>query len=141
MARKNTDSRNDDTKKVAAAVGIGLGVAAAAAAGAYFLYGKQGARARRKVKGWMLRAKGEVLDRMESMKDISQPAYNAVVDEVVKRYRGLKNIEPGEVMAMAQELKSHWNSISRDIRKGANKSAQSRGSKSARRTRRGASRK
>ena len=35
----------------------GIGLAALAAAGAYFLYGKNGKKNRKKISGWMLKAK------------------------------------------------------------------------------------
>ena len=47
-------------------IGVGLTAAAVAAAGAYFLYGsKNAAQNRTKVKSWMLKAKAEVLEKLE----------------------------------------------------------------------------
>ena len=54
------------------AVGLGLAaITAAAAAGAYFLYGKDGAKNLKKIKSWSLKAKAEVLEKLEKAKDIS----------------------------------------------------------------------
>ena len=103
------------TKKKASGVGVGLAALAAAAAGAYFLYGKNGAQNRKKVKGWMLKAKGEVLEQMEKMKDVSQDKYNTVVDRVGDKYKNVKNVDPDEVAQMVKELKGHWSSIMSQI--------------------------
>ena len=92
---------------------IGLGVAAiAAAAGATYLYGtKSGAKKRKEIKGWMLKAKGEILENIENMKEVSEGAYHDVVESVLGKYKKLKNIDPVEVAALMAELKAHWNNI------------------------------
>jgi hypothetical protein len=60
-------------KENGVAVAMGLGALAALSAGAYFLYGtKEGAKKRVKIKGWMLKAKGEVLEKMEALKDVNE---------------------------------------------------------------------
>jgi hypothetical protein len=97
--------------QAAAAVGLTAAVAAAAA-GAYFLYGaKDAAKNRKKVSGWMLTMKGEVLNKMEKLKDVNEDAYNKIVDEASRRYQGIKNVDPVELAKMISEMKSHWKSI------------------------------
>ena len=98
-----------------AVVGFTLVAAAAAAAGTYFLYGEKGAKNRKIVKGWILRAKGEVLERIENLKQIDEDTYNKVVDTVAKRYQAMKNVDTTELAKMVEELKSHWKSISKQI--------------------------
>lgn len=102
--------------KTSTKVEIGaLAALAAAAAGTYFLYGKHGAKNRKKIKGWMLQAKGEILDRMEKMKDVSEDSYRQVVDNVKKKYQAVKNVDPAELEQMVKELKGHWTSIKKQI--------------------------
>ncbi|MDE2188268.1 MAG: hypothetical protein KGJ35_00860, partial [Patescibacteria group bacterium] len=61
------------------AIGAGIAAFAAAAAGAYYLYGSRNAAKNRKaVKSWALRAKAEVMDEIEKMKDVTEPAYREV---------------------------------------------------------------
>ena len=99
-------------------VGIGIGVAAvvaAAAAGAYFLYGKNGAKNRKQLKSWAVKMKGEVMEGIEKMKEVNQAAYEAVVDQVSKRYAKIKNVSPKELAELAREMKGHWRSISREF--------------------------
>src|SRR6185369_12388388 len=98
------------------AVGVGLGVLAALSAGAYYLYGtKEGAKKRVKIKGWMLKAKGEMLEKLETMKDVNEETYNNLVHSVMKKYEGMKNIDKGEVSEMVSDLKKHWKNIKRHI--------------------------
>jgi hypothetical protein len=107
MAKKN-ESKAGLVAGIAAA-------AAAAAAGAYFLYGKNGAKNRRAVKGWMLKAKGEVLDQMEKGKELTEDAYHKIIDRVAQKYQAAKNIDRSELDQMAKELKGHWVSIRRQL--------------------------
>jgi hypothetical protein len=112
MAAKK--QQNDNGLSTNTTVGIGLAVAAvAAAAGGYFLYGAKDAKRNRKmVRGWALKAKGEVLEGIEKMKDtVTEEAYYKVVDTVVGKYASYKNATSEEVDALGKELKSHWKSI------------------------------
>jgi len=103
-------SKNKTGVGAASIVGIAAAVAAAAAGG-YFLYGKDGAKNRKKVKGWMLKAKGEILEQMEKGKDMTEETYHGVIDKVSQKYQAVKNIDPAELQQMTKELKSHWKSI------------------------------
>jgi hypothetical protein len=89
-----------------------LGFAALAAAGAYFLFGtKAGAKKRRQLKGWTLKMKGEVLERVENMREVTEDKYNQVIDEVKAHYAGLKNINRDELDEVVDDLKLHWESV------------------------------
>ncbi len=99
-------------------IGVGVGIAAvvaAAAAGAYFLYGKNGAKHRKQLKSWMVKMKAEVMEGIEKLKVVNQAAYEAVVDEAAKRYAKIKNVSPKELAALAKEMKGHWRSISKEF--------------------------
>jgi len=105
------------TKKTAVSktsVGIGVGVTAAllSAAGAYFLYGSKDAdKNRKKVKSWMLKAKAEVLEGIETAKDMSKEDYEKLVDTSVKAYSKIKTASAEEALQLAKELKSHWKNL------------------------------
>jgi gas vesicle protein len=110
--------------------GMGLAALAAAAAGAAYLYGTEAGKKRRKeIKGWMLRMRGDVIDRMEKMKDWSETAYNKVVEEVAQKYKNVKNVSPGEVAAVVQELRGHWKNIKRQVESAHKKPAKKRTTK------------
>lgn len=106
--------------KTSKKVGIGMGLAAtaaAAAAGAYFLYGKNGPKNRKAVKGWMLKARGEVMESMEKLESVSEDKYREIVDTVIRGYKSAKKASPAELAAAAAELKGHWSSIKKTIKK------------------------
>ncbi|HBB44376.1 MAG: hypothetical protein UW27_C0008G0024 [Parcubacteria group bacterium GW2011_GWA1_44_13] len=98
------------------AIGAGVAALAAFAAAGYFLYGsKDGAKNRKKVRGWMLKAKGEVLEGVEKMKDVSEEQYSAIIHKVGAKYKAIKSIDPAEVDAMMKELHGHWKNIKKSI--------------------------
>jgi len=109
-------TKNNQSNGVGAKVAVGAGMLAALAAGAYFLYGtKEGATKRVKIRGWVLRAKGEILEKMENLKDLNEDTYNNLVHSVLKKYEGLKNIDKSEVDALVTDLKKHWRNIHRHL--------------------------
>lgn len=99
------------TKKV---IGAAAGVAAIAA-GTYFLYGKNGEKNRAKVKGWALKAKGEMLEGIEKLREVNRETYNKVVDRVAARYKRFKEVDSKEIERMATEARGFWNGISKQV--------------------------
>jgi len=92
-------------------IGAGVGVAVVAALGTYFLYGKNGARNREKIAGWMLKLKGEVLEKVEEIKNLNEQEYYQLVDEISGRYVKLGKVGAEEVKHLAAELKGAWNHL------------------------------
>jgi gas vesicle protein len=97
-------------------IGAGIGLAALAAAGTYFLYGKRGANNREAIAGWALQLKGEVLEKMEKLKDINQQAYNELVEETAERYGRVKRVSASELKHVTEELKSAWSHIGKQLK-------------------------
>jgi len=115
-------------KKVAVGTGL-LGLAVAGLAGAYFLYGKDGAKNRKKVKAWALKAKAEVLEKIEKTKEMSEENYNSIIDTVSEKYAKVKDITPEDVAVFSKDLKKHWKDIKKELmpkdgKKPAKKAAQ-----------------
>ncbi|HEU0081087.1 MAG TPA: hypothetical protein VFQ72_03635 [Candidatus Paceibacterota bacterium] len=109
-------AKNNSSK--AGAIVAGIASITAAAIGGYYLYGhKDAAKNRAKVKGWMLKAKGEVLEELEKVQDVGESAYMTAVDAVAKKYRELKNVEPEELAAFIEEMKGHWQGIRKTMTK------------------------
>jgi len=112
-------SQKKQANKSKVGVGVGFGAAAALAAASYFLYGtKEGAKRRTQMRGWMMKAKGEVLDRMEKLTNIDEKKYRQLVEDVLKKYKKLNNVDPKEVKALADDLKKHWTRINRQMEQG-----------------------
>lgn len=105
------------TKKGGAKVGMGIGLAAAAAAaGAYFFYGtKEAQKHRKKLRGWAVKMKGDVLDQIERLKDVDQEAYDKIINEASKTYSKLQGVSSKEVAEVAKELKSSWKKIHAEL--------------------------
>ena len=109
MAKKK-ELQITHNQKIAA--GVGLTAAAVAAAGAYFLYGSKDADQNRKtVKSWGLKAKAEVLERMEDAKKMTREEYEEVVHAVAGTYAGVKGATKKDLVEFASEMKEHWDVI------------------------------
>lgn len=106
--------KNQTGKKVALGLGI-VGLAAAGIAGAYFLYGKDGAKNRKKIKAWSLKAKGEVLEKIEKAKELSEEYYHTAIDAVAAKYAKSKDVTPEDIQAFAKDLKKHWKDIKKEF--------------------------
>jgi hypothetical protein len=97
------------------AVGVGI---IAAIAGAYFLYGsKDAAKNRKKIRGWTLKAKGEVLEKLEKMQDATEAEYGSIVDAVMRKYSAIKSIDTAEVDSLGKDLKRHWKNFTKEVKK------------------------
>lgn len=97
-------------------LGAGIGLAALAAAGTYFLYGKRGAKNRDAIAGWTLQMKGEVLSKLEQLKEVNQEAYNEIVEETAERYGRVKRVGASELKHITAELKNGWSHIGKQLK-------------------------
>lgn len=103
-------------KKESAKAGIVTGILLAGIAGAYFLYGtKEGKKQKRKITSLALKAKGEVLEKIESLKDVNQENYNKVVSGVMEKYKKLKKDHQEEIDTVSSELSSYWKHIKKHL--------------------------
>lgn len=99
-------------------IGIGIAALAAAAAGAYYLYGSSEGKAhRRKVSSWMLKAKAEVMEEIERMKEVNEGAYKDIITKVAKKYKDVKGMDREELAALVMRLNGHWKDIRAEMEK------------------------
>lgn len=97
------------------ALGVGIAAAVATAAGAYFLYGSSKGPARRKVlKTWVVKMKGDIMEEVEKMQDISEEVYHSAVDKISAKYAQIKNIDAEELASVVKRLKGHWKDIKKE---------------------------
>lgn len=92
-------------------VGISAAALIAAAAGAYFLYGKDAPKRRKAAKSWMLKAKAEVLEKMENMSDLDKNGYYELIDAAVAKYTDIKDVNTADIASLGKELKGYWSGI------------------------------
>lgn len=116
MATKKKVAAPKITKGQAVGLGVGLTAAAVAAAGAYFLYGsKSAAKNRKAVKSWTLKAKAEVLEKLEEAQNMSQEEYLALIDGVAAAYQGVKSASKTDLSTFKKEMKEHWTGIVKEV--------------------------
>lgn len=109
-----TEKKSQDKSGGSHAGTIMAGIAGvtAAAIGGYYLYGhKDAPKNRAKVCGWMLKAKGEVVEEFEKGKKVTESAYMNAVDTVARKYNELKNVDIDELEAFVMEMRDHWQGI------------------------------
>lgn len=110
MPKKKTQADLSSTQKLG--IGVGLTAAAVAAAGTYFLYGSKNASKNRKaVKSWTLKAKAEVLEKLEEAKEMSKEEYEEMINSIAGAYVGLKNASKVDINTFKSEMKEHWKAI------------------------------
>lgn len=101
-------------------MGLGAGIAAAAVAaalGSYLLTGKRAAKTKKALKGWMLKAKGELLEQLENAGEVGEEVYCKAVDQVAAKYSKMSGVSKQEVEDMAKELKKQWKTVNKGLKK------------------------
>lgn len=98
-----------------AMVGVGATVAAVTAA-AYLLFGPEGKKNRKAVKGWSVKMKGEIIENLEKAKEISEPVYHDIVNRVVAKYEKVKDIDQGELQGVVADIRKHWKAMTKDVK-------------------------
>jgi len=95
------------------AIGIGAGIAALSAA-AYVLFGPEGKKNRKIIRGWSVKMKGEIIEKFENAKELTEPIYNQIIDNVQAKYAKLKNVDQEELVKVIGEIKKHWKAIKKE---------------------------
>lgn len=116
--KNTTQTQNMSTvEKVAIGTGI-TGLLVAATLGANFLFNtKKGKQSLKHMKSWAFKMKGELLERLEKAKDMSEATYAQVIDELGEKYKKVKGMTVEEVAEMATDLKSQWRKIHTEVKK------------------------
>lgn len=96
-----------------AIIGIGAGIAAATAA-AYVLFGPEGKKNRKLIKGWSVKMKGEIIEKFENAKELTEPVYHEIIDNVQAKYAKLKNVDQDDLNKVVAEIKKHWKAIKKE---------------------------
>jgi hypothetical protein len=117
------------TAGVATLAFLGASLAGIAAT-AYFFFGPKGKKNQKHVKAWAIKMKGDVIEKLEMARDITEPVYHEIIETVAKEYKKGKKAGQIEVDELAKDLKKHWKTISKsakaaksDVMKGVKKAA------------------
>ena len=95
--------KNNTSKTTLAILGAG---AVALAASSYYFFGPEGKIHRKKALGWMIKMKGEVVEKLSEASDVSEDTYHKIVDSVLASYVGLNKVAKPELEEFADSLKN-----------------------------------
>jgi len=108
---KKIKSKGGVSGKTIAGVGAGIAVLTAAA---YILFGPDGKKNRKLIRGWAVKMKGEIIEKFEAAKELTEPVYHQIVDTIKAKYAKLKNVNPKELDQVVSEIKKHWNVLKKE---------------------------
>jgi gas vesicle protein len=94
-------------------IGIGAGVAALGAA-AFVLFGPEGKQNRKAIKGWSVKMKGEIIEKFEQAKELTEPVYHQIIDSAQAKYAKVKSVDQEELNRVVSEMKKHWKAIKKE---------------------------
>ena len=112
MQKKNVSKKGMSTGEV---VGIGATVAALGAA-AYIMFGPDAKKNKKAIKGWAIKMKGEIIEKLEEAKEITEPVYHKVIDEISAKYAKVKKVDPKELELAILDVKKHWKTMMKDMK-------------------------
>ena len=96
-------------------MGIGATVAALGAA-AYVLFGPDAKKNKKIIKGWSVKMKGEIIEKLEEAKEITEPVYHKIIDTVSAKYSKIKKVDPKDLEIAVAEVKKHWKTMMKDAK-------------------------
>ena len=108
----------DEGVSASTILSISAGVAAIAAA-SYYLFGPKGEEHQKSLKGWMIKMKGEIVDKIEDAKDLTEPVYHSIVDSVAATYATGAKVGKEELEVFKDNLKSQWKEIVKKTKEGS----------------------
>lgn len=117
--KKINKGKEEKGSAVGKIVALGAGMAALATA-SYYFFGPEGKKNRDNLKSWMIKMKGEIIEKIESAKEVSEEVYAKIVDTVAKKYAKAGKVSESEITAFAELLKSQWKGISKAYTKATN---------------------
>jgi len=95
-------------------VAIGTG-AIALAASTYYFFGPLGKIHRKKAAGWMIKMKGEIIEKLEEAEEVSEEIYKQIIDTVLATYVASGKVATPELQAFAEVLKGQWKNIMKNL--------------------------
>lgn len=107
--------KESQVKNIGKAVAVGAGIAALSAA-AYVLFGPEGKKNRKAIRGWAIKMKGEVIEKLENAKEITEPIYHDIVNKVSEKYAKVKSVNPEELAKAVEDLRKQWKNMVRDAK-------------------------
>jgi hypothetical protein len=112
MSKKQTNKKG---MSAGAMIGIGASVAALSAA-AYLLFGPDGNKNRKAIRGWAVKMKGDIIEKFEEAKEITEPVYHKIVNEAKAKYSQFQNVDKKELEDLVADIRKHWKIIAKNAK-------------------------
>jgi len=121
MTKKIQEPKEAPKKSGVMKVAVVGATLAGIAAGAYFFFGPKGKKHQNQVKSWAIKMKGEVIEKLENAKDVSEETYHHIIDTVATKYAAGKYASQEEIQELAADLKKHWKALRAGVKEVAEK--------------------
>jgi len=107
---------NEGDEKSGAMKLLIFGASLGGLAAAYFFLSPKHKKNLENAKSWVIKMKGDVVEKIEQAREITEVAYNKIIDAVALKYEKELKSNPEEVKALADDLKKDWEAISRSAK-------------------------
>jgi F0F1-type ATP synthase membrane subunit b/b' len=111
MKNKKTEESSGILKYTS--IGVSL---ASLAAGAYFFFGPQAKKHQKHAKAWVIKMKGDVIEKLETAKEVTEPIYHAIIDAVAEDYNKRVENGQGDIAEIVSDLKKQWKTLSKALK-------------------------
>jgi hypothetical protein len=111
MKNKKTEETSDTLKYTA--IGVSL---ASLAAGAYFFFGPKGKKHQKHAKAWVIKMKGDIVEKLESVKEVTEPIYNSIIDTVAENYKKKIKNSQDDIAEIVNDLKKQWKNLNKSVK-------------------------
>ena len=110
MAKKISQQKGNDFKKIAGAAAIGTAVGVAIG---MLLAPKKGKALRKDLKELPAKIRKEVTEKAARIKNLTQKHYEMLVDSVAEFYQKARRIKKADLERIVKELKKSWKEVSK----------------------------
>ena len=98
------------TNGVGTAVAVGAGAVALSAV-AYLMFGPEGKKHRKDMKSWMIKMKGDMMEKLEEAQELTQPVYENALAAIEAKYKSMGNIDASALANEVALLKKNWKMV------------------------------
>jgi hypothetical protein len=107
-------------KQTNAAVGkiVALGASVTAlGAATYYFFGPEGKKHQKNFKGWMIKMKADIVEKIEDAGEVTETVYHKIIDEVSDAYAKTGKVSKEEIAVYADLLKKQWVGVVKSTKK------------------------
>ena len=97
-------------------VALGASVAALGAA-TYYFFGPEGKKHQKNFKGWMIKMKADIVEKIEDAGEVTETVYHKIIDEVADAYAKTGKVSKEEIAVYGDLLKKQWDNVVKSTKK------------------------